>query len=228
MAQALKLYFQLPLYLGYLLCSIIIIPLVFYGVTLINRLQLWTQPIWIILMVWPFIAVLSKDPNAIAGFTEFSGRISGSHEFDPYYFGIATGISLALIAQIGEQVDYLRFMPDKHSGNRWRWWFSMIMAGPGWIIIGFAKQIGGAFLAFLVITNGLAISQAKEPVEMYYMAYRYVFENPETALAISTLFVIISQIKINVTNAYAGSLAWSNFFSRVTQTPSGPGGLDGL
>jgi signal transduction histidine kinase len=28
--------------------------------------------------------------------------------------------------------------------------------------------------------------------------------------------VLISQVKINVTNAYAGSLAWSNFYSRVT------------
>ncbi len=221
MAQALKLYFQLPLYIGYLFCSIIIIPLVYYGITLINRLQFWTQPIWIFLMVWPFVMLIIKQPDLITNFSEFSGQLSQSHEFNPYYFGIATGISLSLIAQIGEQVDYLRFMPDKHAGNRWRWWFSVILAGPGWIILGFAKQLGGAFLAFLVIVNGLAISEAKEPVEMYYIAYRYVFDNPETALAVSTLFVIISQIKINVTNAYAGSLAWSNFFSRVTQTHPG-------
>ena len=221
MAQALKLYFELPLSLGYLLCSLIIIPLVYYGITLINRLQVWTQPIWFLLMIWPFFLILIKEPHAIAEFSEFSGIISKSHEFNPYYFGIATGISLSLIAQIGEQVDYLRFMPDKHQGNRWRWWFSVIMAGPGWILFGFAKQMGGAFLAFIVIANGLNIDQAKEPVEMFYMAYRYVFENPEIALAVSTFFVIISQIKINVTNAYAVSLAWSNFFSRVTHTHPG-------
>ena len=29
-------------------------------------------------------------------------------------------------------------------------------------------------------------------------------------------FVIVSQLKINVTNSYAGSIAWSNFFSRLT------------
>ena len=29
------------------------------------------------------------------------------------------------------------------------------------------------------------------------------------------LFVILSQVKINVTNAYSGSLSWSNFFSRI-------------
>jgi len=56
---------------------------------------------------------------------------------------------------------------------------------------------------------------------MYYIAYTYVFENPGLALTVSTFFVIISQIKINVTNAYAGSLAWSNFFSRVTHAHPG-------
>ncbi|MEL6337927.1 MAG: ATP-binding protein, partial [Pseudomonadota bacterium] len=33
--------------------------------------------------------------------------------------------------------------------------------------------------------------------------------------------VIISQLKINVTNAYAGSIAWSNFFSRLTHQHPG-------
>ena len=35
------------------------------------------------------------------------------------------------------------------------------------------------------------------------------------------LFVVISQVKINVTNAYAGSLAWSNFFARLTRSHPG-------
>jgi purine-cytosine permease-like protein len=35
------------------------------------------------------------------------------------------------------------------------------------------------------------------------------------------LFVVISQLKINVTNAYAGSLAWSNFFARLTHSHPG-------
>jgi len=221
MAQALFLYYALPLYLGYILCSLIIIPIVFHGITAINRLHRWTQPIWLTLMLVPFYFVLSHEPRAIDFLTNFTGSISGSNTFDPYYFGIATGISIALIAQIGEQVDYLRFMPDKHKGNRFSWWLSMLTAGPGWIVLGFLKQIGGVLLASVVLLSGLAIVQAKEPVQMYYIAYTYVFENPELALTVSTFFVIISQIKINVTNAYAGSLAWSNFFSRVTHAHPG-------
>jgi purine-cytosine permease-like protein len=81
--------------------------------------------------------------------------LNGSNQFDWYYFGIATGISFSLIAQIGEQVDYLRFMPDKHKSNRVIWWLSLVAAGPGWIVLGCLKQLGGALLASLVVMTGL-------------------------------------------------------------------------
>jgi len=221
MAQALKLYFHLPLQWGYLLCSLVIIPIVFYGVTAINQLHRWTQPVWLLLMFLPFYFVFSKEPNALVFLLNYKGDISDSNQFDGYYFGIATGISFALIAQIGEQVDYLRFMPDKNKANRFIWWTSLTLAGPGWVILGCLKQLGGALLASLVVMTGLGMAEAKEPVQMYWVAYRYVFEHSDTALLITTIFVIISQIKINVTNAYAGSLAWSNFFSRVTHNHPG-------
>ncbi len=221
MAQALELYFGLPLAWGYLLSSIIIIPLVFYGITLINKLQLWTQPIWLIMMISPFIAVLLKEPDAITIFLNFSGTISEGSEFNFHYFGFAVGVSLALIAQIGEQVDYLRFMPPLKKENRFKWWSSLLMAGPGWIILGFLKQMGGIFLAGIVLLAGFSIHEAKTPIQMYLMGYQYIFENPGIALGAATFFVIVSQIKINVTNAYAGSLAWSNFFSRVTHSHPG-------
>jgi signal transduction histidine kinase len=51
---------------------------------------------------------------------------------------------------------------------------------------------------------------------MYIKGYEYVFDNRTVILVVATVFVVISQIKINVTNAYAGSLAWSNSFARLT------------
>ncbi len=221
MAQALEVYFGLPLSLGYLLSSIVVIPLVFYGITLINKLQLYTQPIWLVMMITPFVAVILKEPQALTIFTSLEGSISQSREFNVYYFGFALGISLSLIAQIGEQVDYLRFMPPLKKDNKVRWWFSMLLAGPGWVILGFLKQIGGIFLASIVLYAGYSVSEAKTPIEMYNIAYTYVFNNPDRALIAATFFVIVSQIKINVTNAYAGSLAWSNFFSRITHSHPG-------
>ncbi len=40
-------------------------------------------------------------------------------------------------------------------------------------------------------------------------------------ILIGAIFVCVSELKVNVTNAYAGSLAWSNFFSRVTHSHPG-------
>ncbi|MCL1469387.1 histidine kinase [Argonema antarcticum A004/B2] len=221
MAQALQLYFNLPLAIGYILCSLLIIPLVFYGVTLINKLQLWTQPIWLSLMILPYIFVLHKEPNAINNWLNFAGNSPSGAGFDPLLFGTAATVSFSLIAQIGEQVDYLRFLPDRKKENRFRWWLAVVLAGPGWIILGGAKQLGGAFLASLAINRGVELSLAKQPIYMYMAGFADMFSRPDVVLSVATLFVIVSQIKINVTNAYAGSLAWSNFFSRLTHTHPG-------
>lgn len=88
-------------------------------------------------------------------------------------------------------------------------------------MLGWAKQIGGAFLAFLALEHGISLTKAKEPVYMYLAGFEDVFKTPEMVLGVVTLFVVVSQIKINVTNAYAGSLAWSNFFSRLTHNHPG-------
>ena len=56
---------------------------------------------------------------------------------------------------------------------------------------------------------------------MYHLAFREVFQSPTFALVLTGIFVIVCQLKINVTNAYAGSIAWSNFFSRLTHSHPG-------
>ncbi|MDX2097030.1 MAG: ATP-binding protein [Leptolyngbyaceae cyanobacterium bins.59] len=221
MAQALELYFHLPLAIGYLVCAVVIIPLVFYGVTLINQLQFWTQPIWFVLMVLPFVCVLYKEPGAFEQWTHFAGRSPSGAGFDPLLCATAGAVSFALIAQIGEQVDFLRFLPEQKAHNRGRWWTAMVLAGPGWILLAALKQLAGGFLAALAIEHGVSLAQANQPTQMYLVAFEYVFSNPPVVLAVTVFYIVISQIKINVTNAYAGSLAWSNFFSRLTHSHPG-------
>ncbi len=221
MAQALKLCFGMPLWLAYFICAVIVIPIVFYGVTAINRLHKWTHHLWLALLVIPFYFVLTRSPQGFDALTQFKGGVSGHSGFDPYFFGIAAGISFSLIAQIGEQVDYLRFMPDRTQTNRVTWWASMLAGGPGWIVIAFVKQLGGALLAAMAVAGGIAVLDAKEPITLFRMAFGYVVDNPGTALLISGLFVVLSELKVNVANAYGGSLAWSNFFSRVTHSHPG-------
>ncbi|WP_027260442.1 ATP-binding protein [Sedimentitalea nanhaiensis] len=215
MAQALLLLAGIPLVLGYLISSIVIIPITFMGVTMINRVQLISQPIWVAMQLLPFAYILYEDPGTIQRWTGFLGAQEGGGGFNILSFGSALGILFALSIQIGEQVDYLRFLPDKTEKNRFSWWAAVIFAGPGWILVGGLKILFGSFLAVLVISAGQSKATALEPVHMYIQAYEYVSADPGVVLAAATIFVIISQVKINVTNAYAGSLAWSNFFSRV-------------
>ncbi|WP_284199229.1 purine-cytosine permease family protein [Alicyclobacillus sacchari] len=122
--------------------------------------------------------------------------------------------------QIGEQVDYLRFMPNLTSQNRNKWWLAVMFAGPGWVILGAIKQLGGSLLASW-IDPAMGSKAADEPIRMYTQAFHTVIGNGYAALALATFFVLLSQIKINVTNAYSGSLSWSNFFSRIFHSHPG-------
>jgi hypothetical protein len=225
MAYALELYFGLPLYLGYLVSALVVIPLVTHGVTLVSRIQMLTQPVWLLLLALPFVAIVVKQPQLLAQLGHFGGA-AGTHggavgHFDMLQFGAATAVGVALITQIGEQVDFLRFMPERTPANRVRWHLGVLAAGPGWIVLGMAKMLGGALLALLAIEGGATLAQAVNPNQMYLAGFRQVFANPALAVAATALFVIVSQVKINMTNAYAGSLAWSNFFARLTHSHPG-------
>ncbi|WP_253278219.1 hybrid sensor histidine kinase/response regulator [Variovorax paradoxus] len=221
LALALQMYLDWPLWLLYLVSSIVIIPLVARGITLISGLQLWTQPIWIVLFVCPFVAVMVKKPELYADFTGLVGRTSDSSGFDPLMFGAAATVAFSLVVQIGEQVDYLRFLPEKTAANRGRWWTAVLVAGPGWIVPGLLKMMGGAFLAFLALQHEIPAAHAIEPTQMYLTGFSYVLRDPAWILGVTVLFVVVSQMKINLTNAYAGSLAWSNFFARLTHSHPG-------
>ena len=221
MALAIQMYLDIPIAWCYVISALLIVPLVVRGITLISKLQMWTQPLWGVLLLLPYLAVLWKDPQAFSDFTGLTGRTSGSSEFDPLMFGAAATVACSLVVQIGEQVDFLRFLPEKTQANRKRWWAAVLMAGPGWIVLGMLKMLGGAFLAFLALQHELPVTKAIEPTQMYLAGFSYVFTSPALVLAATVMFVVVSQLKINLTNAYAGSLAWSNFFARLTHSHPG-------
>ncbi len=223
MAYALELALGVPPAWGYLICALVVIPLVTHGVSAISRLQSWTQALWLIMLVVPFGYVLVRDPGVFAGVVHYAGEKGTGGQFELHLFGAGLTVGIALITQMGEQADYLRFMPAQAPGTagRWRWWAGVLVGGPGWVVLGVPKMLGGAVLAYLAISNMVPVERAVDPNQMYLAAYEYVFPDYGLAVAATALFVVISQLKINVTNAYAGSLAWSNFFSRLTHSHPG-------
>ncbi len=217
MAQAFTLGLGIPLPVGYLIAALMVIPIVIYGMKALTKLQAWTQPFWLLVFAAPLIALAVQQPHAYGSFFSFAGPTgSGVHLLG---VGLAAGVALSLIAQIGEQVDYLRFMPPLTPANRFGWWAAVLCAGPGWVILGAVKQLAGGLLAVWILDRVGAVA-AVEPIRQFTAGLGLVL--PVWAvLPVAVLFVVVSQIKINVTNAYAGSLAWSNFFSRVLHAHPG-------
>ncbi|WP_158971496.1 ATP-binding protein [Paraglaciecola sp. L3A3] len=222
MSMALQILFGIPLAIAYVISALAVLPLVTHGIAYISRFQVWTQPIWLVLQIVPLIFVFNHPDSQIQEWIEFTGQ-SGEQgaSFNLLLFGAASAVLLALVAQIGEQVDFLRFLPEKPQSSQWKWWAALIAGGPGWIIFGALKLFLGSFLAYFALQQGVSIELADDPANMYNLAFSYVFDNPSISVVVACCFVVISQLKINVANAYAGSLAWSNFFSRVTRNHPG-------
>ncbi|MFJ7176034.1 purine-cytosine permease family protein [Streptomyces massasporeus] len=214
MAQGLKLGLGLPLWLGYLVSTLMVIPLVIYGMTALSKLQVWTTPIWLLLMVGPLVYLVATDPGTVDRFLAYAGT-DGDGGINTASVLLGAGVCLSLIAQIGEQIDYLRFMPPKTEANKRSWWTAVVMAGPGWVVLGALKQAIGVFLAVYVIAE-VGASAAPEPIQQFKGAFDAMMPS-WLVVPLAVVLVVISQIKINVTNAYSGSLAWTNSFTRITR-----------
>ncbi|MFB7254444.1 purine-cytosine permease family protein [Streptomyces nojiriensis] len=214
MAQGLELGLGLPLWLGYAVSTLMVIPLVVYGMKALSRLQVWTTPIWLLLMVGPLVYLIAADPGTVDRFLAYSGT-DGDGAVNTASVMLGAGVCLSLIAQIGEQIDYLRFMPPKTEANKRTWWTAVVMAGPGWVVLGALKQAIGVFLAVRVIAE-VGPAAAPEPIQQFRSAFDAMMP-AWSVVPLAVVLVVISQIKINVTNAYSGSLAWTNSFTRVTR-----------
>lgn len=226
MSGALELALGIPLWIGYIVSAVVVIPLVTHGVRLISKFQLLTQPFWIVLNILPFAFIALADWEKVglwlsyAGLQHASGPAGTLAPFDLLEFGAASAVIFALMAQIGEQVDFLRFLPPDGQ-RKLHHRIAVFLAGSGWVALGAPKLLAGSFLVVLALSAGVPSTRAADPAQMYYTAFGYIVPTETAALLLMVAFVVVSQLKINVMNAYAGSLAWSNFFSRLTHSHPG-------
>lgn len=222
LASALHALLGVPLFLGYVICAVAVIPIVTHGITAISKFQVGTQFIWLLLQCGALAVVLVYEYDNLTGWTQFvAPDYPQGGSFNLVLFGSAVSVFFALVAQIGEQADYLRFMPPKTRENRKQWWFWLVLSGPGWVWVGLIKMLLGSFLAYLAFTRLMPFEQATDPTYMYQRVFYDLTHSPALSLILAAVMVILCQMKINVTNAYAGSIAWSNFFSRLTHSHPG-------
>ncbi len=222
LSMALQLIFGIPIAIAHVVSSLIVIPVALYGMRGITRMQAATQPVWLALQLAPILWVAIARPAAIGpwlGFAGAQGAADGS--VDLRLFGLALSTLLSLLPQIGEQADYLRFLPRRRPGKAAAWWTALVVGGPGWALIAGVKLLLGSFLARYALDHGVDAAHAANPPELFLMIFRAMTGSYGLALLLTGGLVVTAQMKINVTNAYAGSIAWSNFFSRLTHAHPG-------
>jgi NAD(P)-dependent dehydrogenase (short-subunit alcohol dehydrogenase family) len=66
---------------------------------------------------------------------------------------------------------------------------AVVLGGPGWVVLGVVKMLGGAVLAYLAITQMVPADRAVDPNQMYLAAWEYVFPHYGWAVAATALFL---------------------------------------
>ena len=214
MAQGLEAAVGLPLPAGYLVSTLVVIPIVISGMRALERLQFWTTPLWLALALLPLIWIVFTQPDTITDFLGFPGDSGGTVSFSAIV--ASASVCFALTPQLAEQIDYIRIMPPRTPANHKSWWAALLFSGPGWVLFSGTKQVIGVFLAvYLVMKVDPTIGdRAVEPVKQFLGMYQSLLPD-WIALTLALILIVVAQVKINVTNAYSGSLAWSNVYTRV-------------
>src|SRR5512141_2267174 len=100
MAQGLELGLGIPKPLGYAASTLIVIPFVIYGMKVLSKLQVWTTPLWLILMVIPFAYLVITNPDSVGTFFAYEGESGAGTGANLASVMLAAGVCLSLIAQI--------------------------------------------------------------------------------------------------------------------------------
>ncbi|PWB96461.1 purine-cytosine permease family protein [Salinibacterium hongtaonis] len=214
MAQGLQAATGIPLAAGYLVSTVVVIPIVIFGMRALERLQFWTTPLWLALALLPLIWIVFTQPDTVTDFLGFPGADGGTVRFSAIV--ASASVCFALTPQLAEQIDYIRIMPPRIASNRRSWWASFLFSGPGWVLFSGTKQLIGVFLAVYLVTkvDPTIGDKAVEPVKQFLGMYQSLLPD-WIALCLALILIVVAQVKINVTNAYSGSLAWSNVYTRV-------------
>lgn len=215
MAVALSEATGLPVDLGYLVSTFVVVPVALQGMRFTARFQAWSQPVWIALQLVPIAFVLWNLGDVADAWAGFTGVYAPRP--DLVSFGFSLSVMLSLLPRIGEQAGSLRFLPSPERIGARRWWSAVLVGGSGWVVIGGIKMLIGSLLAAWAVGNGIGPDGAASASRLMLQAFAPVAGGREGGLLLALVFTIVCQMRTNVTNAVAGSVAWSNLFSRLTQ-----------
>lgn len=191
MAYAIHAYIPaLPVYVLMIVFGLGVIPLNWFGIKQLDKLQKWSMPIFVIFLVAGIIVALNREAvfqGNIWSFLPEGVKVGGASLLA--CIGIMNGLVgiMALLVS-----DYARFVKKEE--------FKI-----GVFMVGFIPQLVSFLLMGMVgIWFGVRLGEANPGV--YFV----------NLLGIGgAVFTILTQLRINITNLYSGSLSLANFFENV-------------
>jgi hypothetical protein len=223
LALALQMYFDWSLAVCYLVSSIVIIPLVMRGITMISALQPGRSRSGSRSACCPSSRCCGSNPQAVCRL-HGAGRPHLRHQqLRPADVRRRRHGGL-LAGRADRRAGRLPALPAREDRRQPQ--AKLVGRGAGGRAgldrAGHAQDAGRRLPRLpRAAARDPGGARASSRRSMYLAGFAYVFGDPAWVLGITVLFVVVSQMKINLTNAYAGSLAWSNFFARLTHSHPG-------
>jgi purine-cytosine permease-like protein len=191
MANAIHAYVpSVPVWVFMIIVGLGVIPLNWYGIKQLDKFQKYSLPIFLVLLIGGIIVAARMQPPHLSDWLTFmppGGQIGGIALLS--CIGVLSGV-------VGSQTlltsDYGRFIKAEEIKM-------------GSFMVGFLPQLLGFFVMGLIgIWFGVRFGESNPGVYMV------------TVMGIwGAAFTILTQLRINITNLYSGSLALTNFFSRI-------------
>ncbi len=191
MASAVHEYLQVvPMWALMVFFGLVVIPFNWFGIKQLDKLQKWSLPIFVILLGAGIIVAANMEPVYNASIWTYlpEGMSVGGT-------GLLTSIGIinGLVGIMALLVsDYARFIKKEE--------FKLAV-----FAVGFIPQLVCFFLMGLIgIWFGVRMGEANPGVYFVHV------------IGIGgALFTILTQLRINITNLYSGSLSLANFFEHV-------------
>jgi purine-cytosine permease-like protein len=180
----------IPVWVLMIVFGLIVIPLNWFGIKQLDKLQKWSVPIFIFLLGAGFIIALNITPKIIGNVWTYlpeGGKVGGAGLLA--CIGIMNGLVgiMALLVS-----DYARFIKKEE--------FKI-----GVFAVGFIPQLV-CFLIMGMIGIWFGVRMAEDNPGIYFVQILGIG---------GALFTILTQFRINITNLYSGSLSLASFFENV-------------
>ncbi|WP_223204787.1 purine-cytosine permease family protein [Gordonia jinghuaiqii] len=180
---------SIPKWSIYLVSGLIFIPLTWFGMRVMNILMWVTLPIYAAFL--GFTIYKATQTDSTVDFWSYGGDGSFNGAAGPALIQVLAA-ALAVVSQVTISADLGRFIPPKRKNS-------------GAFLIGFLAQ-ALTFGGCTILGGWLTLRFGQSDPGLYLTMIMGVW---------GVLFVIITQIRINVTNIYSGSIVYSTLFQRL-------------